>query len=54
VRSAPDDLRVLNDPIAVMGAVRRRRMAPRACLLMMSSGNFGGLDLQAMAEAYIA
>ena len=48
-----NDLRVLNDPIAVMGAVRAHTPGP-GVLLMMSSGNFGGIDLQATAEAYIA
>lgn len=46
------DVQVMNDPIAVMGAVRPTR--ERAVLLMMSSGNFGGLDLQALSEAFIA
>ncbi len=48
-----DDLQVLNDPIAVMGAVREHTQEP-GVLLMMSSGNFGGMDLQATAEAFIA
>ena len=52
------DLQVLTDPIALMGAVREGMgEAPRSAggvLLMMSSGNFGGLDLNAMAEAFIA
>ena len=48
-----DDLRVLNDPIAVMGAVRAHEKN-NGVLLMMSSGNFGGIDLQATAEAFIA
>jgi UDP-N-acetylmuramate: L-alanyl-gamma-D-glutamyl-meso-diaminopimelate ligase len=48
-----NDLRVLNDPIAVMGAVRADA-AGAGVLLMMSSGNFGGIDLQATAEAFIA
>ena len=48
-----DGLRVLNDPVAVMGAVRSSADVP-GVLLMMSSGNFGGIDLQATAEAYIA
>lgn len=47
------DLRVLTDPIAVLGAVREREEGD-AVLLMMSSGNFGGLDLQAVSEAFIA
>lgn len=47
------DLRVLTDPIAVMGAVRDD-MQEASVLLMMSSGNFGGIDLQALAEAFIA
>lgn len=46
------DLLVMSDPIAVMGAVRPTR--DHAVLLMMSSGNFGGLDLQALSEAFIA
>lgn len=48
-----DDLQVLNDPIAVMGAVREHQK-DSGVLLMMSSGNFGGIDLQATAEAFIA
>ncbi len=48
-----DDLQVLNDPIAVMGAVREHQR-DSGVLLMMSSGNFGGIDLQATAEAFIA
>ena len=48
-----NDLRVLNDPIAVMGAVRAEAGSD-GVLLMMSSGNFGGIDLQATAEAFIA
>ncbi len=48
-----DDVQVLNDPIAVMGAVREDQK-PESVLLMMSSGNFGGLDLQALSEAFIA
>jgi UDP-N-acetylmuramate: L-alanyl-gamma-D-glutamyl-meso-diaminopimelate ligase len=47
------DLRVLNDPIALMGAVREG-MGGDGVLLMMSSGNFGGMDLHALAEAFIA
>jgi len=47
------DLQVLTDPIQVMGAVRGG-VSDRAVLLMMSSGNFGGLDQQALAEAFIA
>ncbi|QQR86896.1 MAG: peptidoglycan synthetase [Flavobacteriales bacterium] len=47
------DLRVLTDPIEVMGGVRTWA-DDKAVLLMMSSGNFGGLDQQAMAEAFIA
>jgi len=47
------DLQVLTDPIAVMGAVRQG-VDREAVLLMMSSGNFGGLDQQALAEAFIA
>ena len=48
-----DDLQVLNDPISVMGAVREHT-GDQGVLLMMSSGNFGGIDLQATAEAFIA
>ena len=48
-----DDLQVLTDPIEVMGAVRGGA-AGEAVLLMMSSGNFGGMDLQALTEAFIA
>ena len=48
-----NDLKVLNDPVAVMGAVRAHTTDP-GVLLMMSSGNFGGIDLQATAEAFIA
>lgn len=47
------DLKVLTDPIEVMGGVRTG-VDDKAVLLMMSSGNFGGLDQQAMAEAFIA
>ncbi|MCB0764239.1 MAG: peptidoglycan synthetase, partial [Flavobacteriales bacterium] len=47
------DLLVLNDPVEVMGAVRTDRQE-HSVLLMMSSGNFGGIDLQAMSEAFIA
>ena len=48
-----DKLLVVNDPIELMGALRDGEHGP-GVLLMMSSGNFGGLDLEAMAEAYIA
>ncbi|MBP7408287.1 MAG: peptidoglycan synthetase [Flavobacteriales bacterium] len=48
-----EDLLVLTDPIAVMGAVREGGSGD-GVLLMMSSGNFGGLDLQALSEAFIA
>jgi UDP-N-acetylmuramate: L-alanyl-gamma-D-glutamyl-meso-diaminopimelate ligase len=48
-----EDLQVITDPIAVMGAVREG-LTDKAVLLMMSSGNFGGLDLQALSEAFIA
>ena len=48
-----DDLKVLTTPIALMGAVREG-MGEEGVLLMMSSGNFGGLDLAALAEAFIA
>lgn len=47
------EVEVLNDPIAVMGAVRKDARE-KSVLLMMSSGNFGGLDLQATSEAFIA
>ncbi len=47
------DVQVLTDPIAVMGAVRQGA-GGAGVLLMMSSGNFGGLDLQALSEAFIA
>ena len=50
---ARPDVRVMNDPIAVIGAVREDR-DEEAVLLMMSSGNFGGLDLQALSECFIA
>lgn len=50
---ARPDVQVMNDPIAVIGAVRADRKE-EAVLLMMSSGNFGGLDLQALSEAFIA
>ncbi|MBL0127699.1 MAG: peptidoglycan synthetase [Flavobacteriales bacterium] len=48
-----EDLLVLKDPIAVMGAVRDG-IEGDSVLLMMSSGNFGGVDLQALSEAFIA
>jgi len=47
------DLQVLSDPIQLMGAVRAAQADP-GVLLMMSSGNFGGLDLLALSEAFIA
>jgi len=50
---ARPDVKVLNDPYAVLGAVREARKE-KSVLLMMSSGNFGGLDLQALCEAFIA
>lgn len=50
---ARTDLQVLSDPIQLMGAVRAAQADP-GVLLMMSSGNFGGLDLQALSEAFIA
>ena len=50
---AREDVQVLHDPIAVMGAVRSG-IGGESVLLMMSSGNFGGLDLQALTEAFIA
>lgn len=50
---ARPDLQVLTDPIQLMGAVRAAQADP-GVLLMMSSGNFGGLDLQALSEAFIA
>ena len=48
-----DDLHVLTEPVALMGAVRKD-MGDAGVLLMMSSGNFGGLDLLALSEAFIA
>ena len=49
------DLRVVTDPVQLMGAVRQgAEREGGAVLLMMSSGNFGGLDLEALAEAFIA
>lgn len=50
---AREELVVLNDPIAVMGAVREG-IKGDSVLLMMSSGNFGGLDLAALSEAFTA
>ena len=50
---ARQDLRVVTDPIELMGAVRED-MGSDGVLLMMSSGNFGGIDLNALAEAFIA
>jgi len=50
---ARKDLRVLTDPVALMGAVREN-MGSEGVLLMMSSGNFGGIDLNALAEVFIA
>ncbi len=50
---ARKDLRVLTDPTALMGAVRED-MGSDGVLLMMSSGNFGGMDLNALAEVFIA
>ena len=47
------DLEVYSDPISIMGGVRKDQKE-RSVLLMMSSGNFGGMDLQAMSEAFIA
>ncbi|MCB0792486.1 MAG: peptidoglycan synthetase [Flavobacteriales bacterium] len=48
-----DDLEIVTDPVALIGAVRQAT-TDRSALLMMSSGNFGGVDLEAMAEAFIA
>jgi UDP-N-acetylmuramate: L-alanyl-gamma-D-glutamyl-meso-diaminopimelate ligase len=48
-----EDLRVITDPLEVIGAVRQGAEGD-AVLLMMSSGNFGGLDLNALSEAFIA
>ncbi|MCB9193736.1 MAG: peptidoglycan synthetase [Flavobacteriales bacterium] len=48
-----DDLQVVTDPVALIGAVRKAT-TDRSVLLMMSSGNFGGVDLEALAEAFIA
>lgn len=50
---ARKDLRVLTSPVDLMGAVREG-LGDTGVLLMMSSGNFGGIDLSAMAEAFIA
>ncbi|MBK8532247.1 MAG: peptidoglycan synthetase [Flavobacteriales bacterium] len=50
---ARKDIHVLNDPIAVLGVIREERKE-EAVLLLMSSGNFGGLDLQAVTEAFMA
>ncbi len=50
---ARQDLQVHSDPVQLMGAVREAQGDP-GVLLMMSSGNFGGLDLQALCEAFIA
>ncbi len=47
-----NDLKVLTSPIGLMGAVRTHN--GDGVLLLMSSGNFGGMDLTAMAEAYLA
>lgn len=46
------DLQVLTSPTGLMGAVRTH--GGDGVLLLMSSGNFGGMDLTAMAEAYMA
>ncbi|MCC6840373.1 MAG: peptidoglycan synthetase [Flavobacteriales bacterium] len=49
------DLQVATDPVELMGIVRNGPgQGNEAVLLMMSSGNFGGLDLEALAEAFIA
>jgi UDP-N-acetylmuramate: L-alanyl-gamma-D-glutamyl-meso-diaminopimelate ligase len=50
---AREDLQVLTSPVELMGAVRSDPSGD-GVLLMMSSGNFGGIDLQAVAEAFIA
>ncbi len=50
---ARPDIQVMNDPYAVLGAIREGRKK-EGVLLMMSSGNFGGLDLQAVTEAFMA
>jgi UDP-N-acetylmuramate: L-alanyl-gamma-D-glutamyl-meso-diaminopimelate ligase len=47
------DLQVITDPVQVIGAVRGGT-AEKAVLLMMSSGNFGGLDLHVLSEAFLA
>ena len=52
-RAFARDLEVYSDPISIMGGVRKDQKE-RSVLLMMSSGNFGGMDLQAMSEAFIA
>ncbi len=49
------DLAVITSPIALLGAVRSGLAhGGPAVLLMMSSGNFGGVDLEALAEAFTA
>lgn len=48
-----EDLQVITTPTELMGAVRGGAEG-EGVLLMMSSGNFGGLDLTALAEVYIA
>jgi UDP-N-acetylmuramate: L-alanyl-gamma-D-glutamyl-meso-diaminopimelate ligase len=48
-----EDLQVITEPVQVIGAVRGGS-AENAVLLMMSSGNFGGLDLQVLSEAFLA
>lgn len=52
-RAFARELEVFSDPISIMGGVRKEQKK-RSVLLMMSSGNFGGMDLQAMSEAFIA
>lgn len=47
------DLRVITSPVELMGQVRMDAHQD-GVLLLMSSGNFGGIDLEAVAEAYIA
>ncbi|MCB0815877.1 MAG: peptidoglycan synthetase, partial [Flavobacteriales bacterium] len=50
---ARDDLQVITDALELIGSVRAQA-SDQCVLLMMSSGNFGGVDLEALAEAFIA
>ncbi|HMN06751.1 MAG TPA: Mur ligase family protein [Flavobacteriales bacterium] len=47
------DLQVITSPTGLLGALREG-VGREGVLLMMSSGNFAGLDLPALAEAFIA